>query len=162
VTRYATIDSPVGELLLVGDDGALRGLYMQEGRKPGAVTAGWTRDPSAFGAARAQLDEYFAGQRTRFELSLQPAGSPFQLQVWRALGEVGHGETTSYGALARRLGRPRAARAVGAANGANPISILIPCHRLVGTDGKLTGYAGGLERKRLLLDLERGDKFPAS
>jgi len=153
---YTTVDSPIGELLLLGDGGALRGLYMQEGRKPGTVPRGWARDPEAFVEVRTQLGEYFAGERRSFDLPLEPAGSPFQLQVWRALREVGYGETLSYGELARRIGRPNAPRAVGAANGANPLSVVIPCHRLVGADGTLTGYGGGIERKRLLLDLEAG------
>lgn len=153
---YTTVDSPIGELLLLGDGGALRGLYMQEGRKPGTVPRGWARDPEAFVEVRTQLGEYFAGERRSFDLPLEPAGSPFQLQVWRALREIGYGETLSYGELARRIGRPNAPRAVGAANGANPLSVVIPCHRLVGADGTLTGYGGGIERKRLLLDLEAG------
>ena len=154
--RYTTVESPIGELLLLGDGGALRGLYMQEGRKPGTVSRGWARDPEAFAAVREQLGEYFAGDRRSFDLPLEPAGSPFQLQVWRALREIDYGETLSYGELARRIGRPNAPRAVGAANGANPLSVVIPCHRLVGADGTLTGYGGGIERKRLLLDLEAG------
>jgi methylated-DNA-[protein]-cysteine S-methyltransferase len=129
---------------------------MQEGRKPGRVPRGWARDPEAFAAVRVQLGEYFSGERRSFDLPLEPAGSPFQLQVWRALREIDYGETLSYGELARRIGRPNAPRAVGAANGANPLSVVIPCHRLVGADGTLTGYGGGIERKRLLLDLEAG------
>jgi methylated-DNA-[protein]-cysteine S-methyltransferase len=154
VTLYTMIGSPLGELLLIGDGRALRGLYMQDGRKPGTVEPGWERRPGTFSEVSAQLDEYFAGARTSFDLKLEPLGSPFQLRVWQALGEIGYGQTSSYGALAGRIGRPRAARAVGAANGANPISIVIPCHRLIGAGGDLTGYAGGVESKRLLLDLE--------
>jgi methylated-DNA-[protein]-cysteine S-methyltransferase len=107
---------------------------MQEGRKPGKVAAGWEREPRAFAKAEAQLGEYFAGRRTSFDLPLQAAGTPFQMRVWEALGEIGYGETMSYGELARRIGRPAAPRAVGAANGANPLSVVIPCHRLVGSD----------------------------
>jgi methylated-DNA-[protein]-cysteine S-methyltransferase len=151
---YATIESPVGELLLLGDDVALRGLYMQEGRKPASVRPEWRREPGAFAAASTQLSEYFAGRRTNFDLPLELSGTPFQRRVWEALREIGHGETSSYGELARRVGRPSAARAVGAANGSNPISIVIPCHRLIGARGALTGYAGGIETKRLLLELE--------
>jgi methylated-DNA-[protein]-cysteine S-methyltransferase len=151
---YTTIASPIGGLLLLGDGSCLRGLYMQEGRKPAAVSPGWRREPGAFAAAKAQLDEYFAGRRTGFDLALEAIGTPFQRRVWGALGQVGYGETLSYGELARRLGRPRAARAVGAANGSNPISIVIPCHRLIGAGGAMTGYAGGVEAKRSLLDLE--------
>jgi methylated-DNA-[protein]-cysteine S-methyltransferase len=156
VTLYATVGSPLGELLLLGDGRALRGLYMQEGRKPATVLPGWEREPDAFAEASAQLSEYFAGRRTSFDLPLEPIGTPFQLSVWQALRGIGYGETVSYGELARRLGVPPAARAVGAANGANPLSIVIPCHRLIGADGGLTGYAGGIEGKRLLLDLEGG------
>ena len=152
----ATIDSPIGKLLLLGDGRALSGLYMQEGRKPGTVPPGCEHEPDAFAAVRTQLDEYFAGVRTSFDLQLEPVGSPFQLRIWRALQGVGYGETLSYGELARRIGHPGAARAVGAANGANPLSIVIPCHRLVGSNGALTGYGGGIARKRLLLDLETG------
>jgi methylated-DNA-[protein]-cysteine S-methyltransferase len=151
---YVTIDSPIGELLLLGNGNALRGLYMQEGRKPGSVPRGWERDPGAFAGVGTQLGEYFAGERTGFDLSLEPVGSPFQLRVWQALLEIGYGETLSYGELARRIGRPGAPRAVGAANGANPLSVVVPCHRLIGSNGALTGYGGGIERKRLLLELE--------
>jgi methylated-DNA-[protein]-cysteine S-methyltransferase len=157
---YTSADSPLGELLLLGDGESLRGLYMQDGRKPAAIRPGWRRDPAPFATALAQLDEYFAGQRTRFELPLAPSGTPFQLSVWNELGQIGYGETRSYGELARSLGRPRAARAVGAANGANPLSVVIPCHRLLGGDGGLTGYAGGLESKRLLLELEARAQVP--
>ncbi len=153
---YTTVASPIGELLLLGDGSALRGLYMQEGRKPARIASSWVREPGAFAVVGTQLDEYFAGRRTSFELPLEPIGTPFQLRVWRALQEIGYGETRGYGELARRLDRPAAARAVGAANGANPLSIVIPCHRLIGADGALTGYAGGVESKKLLLDLEAG------
>jgi methylated-DNA-[protein]-cysteine S-methyltransferase len=151
---YTTIGSPVGELLLVGDERALRGLYMQEGRTGAAVRPEWTRAEASFRAVREQLDEYFEGTRTSFDLPLEPEGTPFQRRVWRALLEIPYGETISYGALARRIGRPESARAVGAANGRNPISLIVPCHRVLGGDGGLTGYGGGIERKRFLLDLE--------
>jgi methylated-DNA-[protein]-cysteine S-methyltransferase len=151
---YTTIESPIGELLLLGDGRALRGLYMQQGRKPGSAPCCWEQDPDAFTEVSDQLGEYFAGERTGFELALEPVGSPFQLQVWGALLEIEYGETLTYGELARRIGRPNAPRAVGAANGANPLSVVVPCHRLIGSDGTLTGYGGGIERKRLLLDLE--------
>jgi len=151
---HTTIKSPIGELLLVGDGNALRGLHMQEGRKPAKVAPGWERQPDAFTEVRTQVSEYFAGQRTTFELPLEPIGTLFQLQVWQALQEIPYGETVSYAELARRIGRPSAPRAVGAANGSNPLSIIVPCHRLIGTNGSPTGYAGGMERKRLLLDLE--------
>jgi len=153
---YTTFDSPVGELLLSGDGQALRGLYMQEGRTAAAVRADWLRDDDAFTDVRAQLDEYFDGRRTDFDLPLAMAGSEFQRRVWRALEDIPYGETISYGEQARRLGPPATPRNVGATNGRNPISIIVPCHRVVGSDGSLTGYGGGLERKRMLLDLEAG------
>jgi methylated-DNA-[protein]-cysteine S-methyltransferase len=153
-TLYEAFDSPVGELLAVGDGEALTGLYMQEGRRPANVPEGWERDAEPFGELRQQLREYFAGDRREFELALAPQGSEFQLGVWGALREIPYGETRSYGELAARIGHPGSARAVGAANGRNPISIVVPCHRVIGASGSLTGYAGGLERKRLLLDLE--------
>lgn len=112
--------------------------------------------PGTLDPVRRQLEEYFAGSRTTFDVPMAPRGTPFQLRVWEALVRIPFGTTISYGELARRLGNPKLTRAVGAANGANPISILIPCHRVVGTDGSLTGYAGGLAMKRALLDLERG------
>ena len=153
---YTTLDSPVGELLLSGDGQALHGLYMQEGRTAAAVRADWQLDDDAFADVRAQLDEYFDGRRTDFDLPLAMAGSEFQRRVWRALQEIPYGETISYGEQARRLGPPATPRNVGATNGRNPISIIVPCHRVVGSDGSLTGYGGGLERKRMLLDLEAG------
>ena len=153
---HTTMESPLGELLLVGDGHALHGLYMQEGRTRKRVHARWTRADEPFEPARRQLVEYFAGHRTDFDLRLSIAGTPFQERVWRALQDIPYGETISYGELARRIGQPEEARAVGAANGRNPISIVVPCHRVIGADGKLVGYGGGLERKRLLLDLEAG------
>jgi methylated-DNA-[protein]-cysteine S-methyltransferase len=153
---YCTIESPIGELLLAGEEGKLELLSMQGGRHPILAHAGWIRNEEAFAPARAQLGEYFDGRRRRFELALAPAGSPFELAVWQALLEIPYGETVSYGELASRIGHPGAPRAVGAANGRNPIAVIVPCHRVVGADGSLTGYGGGLERKRLLLDLEAG------
>jgi methylated-DNA-[protein]-cysteine S-methyltransferase len=153
---HDTVASPVGELLLVGDGAALTGLHMQEG--PGRTEPPGRRAPRArpFAAAREQLADYFTGRRRRFELPLAPAGTDFQRRVWEALERIPYGETAGYGELAERLGAPRAPRAVGAANGRNPISIIVPCHRLVGADGGLTGYGGGLDRKRFLLALEAG------
>ena len=153
-TLYATFDSPIGELLAVGDGEALTGLHMQDGRLPLTPQASWEYDEAAFGELRAQLREYFTGARREFELPLAPRGSEFQLRVWAALREIPYGETVSYGELAERIGCPASARAVGAANGRNPIAVVIPCHRVIGASGRLTGFAGGLERKRLLLDLE--------
>jgi methylated-DNA-[protein]-cysteine S-methyltransferase len=155
--RYTSVDSPIGELLLVADGHALRGLVMQDGPRPASVPPAW--QPSAGGplaAARTQLAEYFDGRRRAFDLPLAFGGTPFQRRVWRALLDIPYGETTSYGELARRIGRPSASRAVGLANGSNPIAVVVPCHRVIGTNGSLTGFGGGLERKRLLLDLEAG------
>lgn len=157
---YTTAPSPVGELLLVGDGQALHGLYMQEGRKPMVPRPAWEPADAPFREVRRQLDEYFAGERTDFELPITMTGTPFDRRVWAELRELRHGETVSYGELARRIGRPATPRAVGHANGRNPISVIVPCHRVLGADGALTGYGGGLERKRLLLDLEAGRCLP--
>ena len=151
---YTTVDSPIGELLLLGDGHALHGLWMRSGRAA-LARPGWTRADGPFQDARGQLDEYFAGRRLAFDLPLAMAGTPFQVRVWRALLEIPYGETMGYGALAARLGRPSAARAVGLANGSNPLAVVVPCHRVIGASGALTGYGGGLDRKRWLLDLEQ-------
>jgi methylated-DNA-[protein]-cysteine S-methyltransferase len=151
---FTTQQSPVGELTLVGDGEALSGLYMTEHRHRPPLPAGARPDESAFARARDQLDEYFAGERIEFDLPLRMEGSPFQREVWSALRDIPYGETVSYGELARRIGRPHASRAVGLANGRNPVSIVVPCHRVIGASGSLTGYGGGIERKRLLLELE--------
>jgi methylated-DNA-[protein]-cysteine S-methyltransferase len=153
---YTLQDSPIGELLLLGDGEVLHGLYMQEGRKPVKPRPDWERRDEAFADARDQLGEYFAGTRTRFDLPLVLSGDAFQARVWAELQRIPYGETVSYGHVAREIGRPDAARAVGLANGRNPISVIVPCHRVIGSDGSLTGYGGGLERKRLLLELEQG------
>lgn len=161
MTRYATVDSPIGELLLLGDGdgGALRSLIMQDGPHPMAIDPGWRRDDAAFATARAQLGEYFAGERTAFSLALDLHGTEFQRCVWEALRTIPYGQTTSYGQLADRIGRPRASRAVGLANGRNPIAVIVPCHRVIGSNGTLTGFGGGMERKRRLLDLEAGGRL---
>jgi methylated-DNA-[protein]-cysteine S-methyltransferase len=153
---YTTVESPIGELLLLGDGEVLRGLYMQAGRRPIRIRPAWERDDSAFPEAREELAQYFAGERTSFDLPMQLDGSVFQRTVWHALTEIPYGQTISYGELARRIDRPDLARAVGTANGQNPIAVVVPCHRVIGSDGKLVGYGGGLENKRLLLDLEQG------
>jgi methylated-DNA-[protein]-cysteine S-methyltransferase len=155
-TRYASIDSPIGELLLIGDGQALHGLYLQAGRTSRAIGPAWEHDPEGLAEVSTQLVEYFAGDRTGFDLDLVMSGTAFQRRVWRALQQIPYGETISYGELARRIDRPSAARAVGLANGRNPISVIVPCHRVIGANGALTGYGGGTERKRLLLDLEAG------
>lgn len=150
--------SPLGELLVVACDDGLRGLHFVDQKHFPQDADAWTPHAGhpVLRKARAQLNEYFAGQRRAFELPLAARGTPFQQQVWRALCDIPYGETTSYGALAARLGQPTASRAVGAANGRNPIGIVVPCHRVIGSAGALTGYAGGLERKQALLALERG------
>lgn len=151
-TYWTTTDSPVGTLWLTGDGAALTGLYME---RPALLDLpGWVEDDAPFAAAREQLAAYFAGERQEFDLPLSPIGTPFQQQVWAALRAIPYGETRSYREIAEQLGRPTASRAVGAANGRNPISVIVPCHRVVGSSGVLTGYAWGLERKRALLDLE--------
>jgi len=151
---HTVIDSPLSELTLVAADGVLAGLYMEQQRhRPPQETLG-DPDPEPFGGVVAQLRAYFDGASTTFDLPLAPRGTPFQREVWAALGTIPYGQTISYGQLAARVGRPAAARAVGLANGRNPISIIVPCHRVVGSGGGLTGYGGGLERKRHLLALE--------
>jgi methylated-DNA-[protein]-cysteine S-methyltransferase len=153
---YTQVDSPIGELLLTGYGRALHGLYMQEGRRPVRIPRTWIRAEEPFAEAGAQLTEYFDGRRREFELPLAPSGTPFQIRVWNALREIPYGRTASYGEIARQVGVPSAPRAVGVANGLNPIAVIVPCHRVIGADGSLTGFGGGLERKRTLLDLEAG------
>lgn len=149
-----TVDSPVGVLTLVAHDGVLAGLYMSDQRHAPSIDA--VTDEAGFEAVTEQLAAYFRGELTRFDLPLAPVGTPWQRRVWAGLCEIPYGETISYGELARRIGSPGAARAVGLANGRNPIGIIVPCHRVIGADGRLTGYGGGLPRKELLLALERG------
>ncbi len=152
--RYTLMDSPVGRLLLAGDGDGLGLISFPGGSKARSPEPGWRADPAPFRAAIDQLTAYFAGTVTDFDLRLAPRGTPFQLRVWQALRAIPYGETISYGELARRVGRPEAARAVGAANGANPLPIVVPCHRVIGANGKLTGFGGGLETKAALLALE--------
>jgi methylated-DNA-[protein]-cysteine S-methyltransferase len=153
---YAVIDSPVGPLTLVSSsDGELTGLYMDQQRHRPAQGLFGDRDDSLLPQVAVQLEEYFAGRRTRFDLPLKLIGTAFQQEVWTALLDIPYGRTTTYGELAERLGKPRAARAVGLANGRNPIGIVVPCHRVVGSTGSLTGYGGGLDRKQHLLSHER-------
>jgi methylated-DNA-[protein]-cysteine S-methyltransferase len=153
--RYTHVDSPIGRLLLVGRPGVLTGLYVADHERGPVPEPTWTEDAGPFAAVVAQLGEYFHGRRTEFDVALAPSGTPFQLAVWAALQEIPFGETVGYGELAGRIGRPNASRAVGAANGRNPISILVPCHRVIGADGSLTGYGWGTARKSWLLDHER-------
>jgi methylated-DNA-[protein]-cysteine S-methyltransferase len=153
-TLYSTVASPIGELLLTSDGKSVTGLFMKSQKHEAKRTREWKRDDAALNQLRAQLEAYFAGELRAFELPLAPEGTPFQQRVWRALCDIPYGETISYGELARRIGQPGAARAVGLANGQNPIAIVVPCHRVIGANGSLTGYGGGLERKRWLLALE--------
>jgi methylated-DNA-[protein]-cysteine S-methyltransferase len=152
---YTFIDSPLGTLLLAGSRHALKVLGFSRGDKARTADASWQRDDAAFQLVHRQLDEYFAGQRREFDVPLAPDGTDFQRAVWHALTSIPYGTTCSYQDIAVRIDQPRALRAVGAANGANPIPIIIPCHRVIGADGSLTGFGGGLDSKRWLLDLER-------
>ena len=158
-TWTRTIDSPVGPLLLTSNGSAVTRLLFDVPPDPT-----WSTEPSqVLQEAVRQLEEYFAGERRDFDLPLEPAGTPFQLTVWAALRDIPYAETINYGQLAGRVGNPNASRAVGLANGRNPISIVVPCHRVIGANGSLTGYGGGLDRKRTLLELERrtaGDQEP--
>jgi methylated-DNA-[protein]-cysteine S-methyltransferase len=154
---YTRFESPIGTMIIAGGDDGLHGLFMgslPNGDQP--EERGWEEDPDAYGSVVDQLREYFAGERRNFDVPLAPVGTPFQQLVWAALRMIPYGETRSYGQIAAQIGRPSASRAVGLANGRNPVSIIVPCHRVIGSSGTLTGYAGGLERKRFLLDLERG------
>jgi methylated-DNA-[protein]-cysteine S-methyltransferase len=152
---HTRADSPLGPLLLVGTGDTLTAIWLQAGRDRLDPDPSWIESAAPFAEAVRQLDAYFAGTLHRFDLPLAPKGTPFQQQVWRALLDIPYGETVSYAELARRIGRPSAVRAVGAANGQNPLSIVIPCHRVIGSDGRLVGYGGGLPAKSALLALEQ-------
>ena len=154
-TYFTEFASPVGTLQLFGTETALTGVFMENHRHQSLETRNADRDGGPLRDAREQLEEYFAGTRQEFSIPLDAAGTEFQQAVWQALREIPYGVAISYGELARRIGNPRAVRAVGLANGRNPISIIVPCHRVIGADGSLTGYGGGLERKRFLLALEK-------
>ena len=155
MNRYTVIESPLGELLAARDDEGITALLLPHGKKPARPASDWVRDDAAFDDVRTQLREYFAGERIAFDLPLHLVGSAFQKRVWTGLLGIPCGATTSYGALADTIGAPGAARAVGLANGQNPISIIVPCHRVIGADGSLTGYGGGLPAKQWLLTHER-------
>ena len=150
MTLYTVTPSPIGDLLLTMEDDALTRLHME----PHAIDPTWRRDDPAFRKVTDQLAAYFAGDLRDFDVPLAPRGTPFQLRVWEALREIPYGHTWSYGALATCVGNPNASRAVGLANGRNPIAVIVPCHRVIGSTGKLVGYGGGMERKKTLLDLE--------
>ncbi|NLO26960.1 MAG: methylated-DNA--[protein]-cysteine S-methyltransferase [Actinobacteria bacterium] len=156
---YSYTESPLGRILVTSEGGSLTGLYLEGEKYEPRPGGDWIRDDSLplFLAVASQLAEYFDGSRTCFELPSAPVGTPFQQEVWQCLQRIPYGARISYGDIARDLGRPQAARAVGAAVGRNPVSIIIPCHRVVGSNGALTGFAGGLERKEALLRLEARD-----
>jgi methylated-DNA-[protein]-cysteine S-methyltransferase len=151
---YSFLASPIGELLLTGDGDGLTGIWFPDDRQTTNVAPSWQRDDGVFTEVSRQLTAYFGGELTDFKVPLHAHGTPFQQRVWEALTRIPYGVTTSYGTLAAELGDPRATRAVGLANGRNPIPIIIPCHRVIGADGSLTGYGGGMHRKQWLLALE--------
>lgn len=153
---YCIVPSPLGDLILLGDASgkALSALWINGEKHSSPIAADWQLDEKMFPAVRKQLAEYFAGTRTAFDLPLAPIGTPFQMQAWQALREIPYGTTLSYGQQAAHIGKPNACRAIGLANGRNPISIIVPCHRVIGASGALTGYGGGLPAKRWLLDHE--------
>lgn len=160
-TVTTTVDSPIGPLTLTASDGSLTGLHMHEQRHAPPKSDTWVRD-AWFAPVTEQLDAYFAGDLTDFDIPLRMEGTEFQRRVWAGLREIPYGVTVSYGELAGRVGSPGASRAVGLANGRNPIAIVVPCHRVIGADGRLTGYGGGIDRKIWLLDRERAAyKAPA-
>ncbi len=155
---YDLYESPHGQMLLVAADAGLSGVYFEGQKYHAQVEPTWRQDGchAPVRQAKRELAEYFGGERERFETALAPEGTPFQRSVWKAIATVGFGQTITYGELARRAGCPGSARAAGAATGRNPLTIIVPCHRIVGSNGRLTGYAGGLDRKRALLAHESG------
>ena len=155
--HYRKMDSPIGELLLAGTEGVLEIIGFPQGKGVVEVQPGWRGEDSAFADVVLQLNEYFSGQRKVFDLELKPSGTSFQLEVLQALKHIPYGQTVSYQDIANAVGRPRAVRAVGSANGRNPLPIVIPCHRVIGSDGSLTGFGGGLRAKQYLLALESND-----
>jgi len=157
---YRIVDSPIGPLTLVGDDDALCRLHMEYQAHTAPVSPLWRRDDGAFEKAVEQLDAYFAGDLTDFDVPLRLEGTAFQKRVWEVLREIPYGETRSYGWVAERIGQPTAFRAVGLANGRNPVAVIVPCHRVIGASGSLVGYGGGLDRKVALLELEKEYRQP--
>ena len=158
-TIFTVMASPLGKILLAGNDNGLTQVAFQDGKSALLPGPNWQLDDAFWATAVSQLTAYFAGELTQFDLPLAPQGTPFQQQVWAYLQTIPYGRTTTYGTIAAKLGYPNASRAVGAANGRNPIAVIIPCHRVVGSDGKLTGYAGGLPIKEALLGLERNGRL---
>ena len=156
------IDSPVGVITLLAEEGVLTGLYMEQQRYAPAGDSTWREDRAVLSHVVDELGAYFARELTDFTVKVQGVGTPFQQEVWSELTRIPYGTTISYGELARRVGRPGAARAVGSANGHNPVGIIVPCHRVIGADGSLTGYGGGLPRKTWLLEHESGSLFPGA
>ncbi len=152
--QYTILDSPLGDVLVARSERGLTHINFQQSDSPVEIQPQWTRDDDAFDDIAVQLGEYFAGERRTFDLPLDPVGTEFQQAVWRALTQIPHGETWTYGQIAQHLGQPTASRAVGAANGRNPLPIIVPCHRVIGSNGKLTGYRGGVKFKEALLALE--------
>ena len=151
---YSLLKTPIGELLIAGDKNGVTLINFPTGRRKQQPDPDWIYDKRCFAAVENQLLEYFAGKRRQFDIPLRPTGTIFQLQVWHALCTIPYGQTTCYSAIAESIGKPTAARAVGAANGRNPLPILIPCHRVIGKNGHLTGFGGGLDIKSALLKLE--------
>jgi methylated-DNA-[protein]-cysteine S-methyltransferase len=151
---YTTVESPVGPLLLAGNATGLRRVSFEKSRHFSISATGWMEDEQPFGEVIRQLRAYFAGELKEFDVPLAPEGTPFQLSVWKSLRMIPYGETISYAQLAERIGNPKAVRAVGSANGSNPLPIIIPCHRVIGSNGDLTGFGGGLDIKRKLLAIE--------
>ena len=151
---YTTIESPVGALLLAGESNALRRVSFENGKRTTPAQPDWKLDKEPFSEVIRQLQAYFRGELKEFDLPLAMEGTEFQLRVWNALRAIPYGETISYARLAERIGNPKAVRAVGLANGSNPIPIIVPCHRVIGSDGSLTGFGGGLSTKKMLLELE--------
>jgi methylated-DNA-[protein]-cysteine S-methyltransferase len=156
--HYSYVESPIGDLLVAGDDGVLKLVSFPRGSMAREPDEGWERKDSEFDEVRRELGEYFEGKRESFDVPLEADGTDFQRDVLGALQQIPYGETRTYGEIAEHLGKPKASRAVGAANGRNPIPILIPCHRVIGSDGSLTGFGGGIDTKEFLLSLERRQK----
>jgi methylated-DNA-[protein]-cysteine S-methyltransferase len=154
--KYTWMESPVGRLLLAGDEAGLRSVSFVTSNRADVVREDWVKDRVALQDVERQLRDYFTGALRDFDLQLAPVGTEFQLRVWQALRAIPYGETISYGELAKRVGNVKASRAVGLANGCNPIAIIVPCHRVIGSDGSLTGFGGGLRNKEILLELEKG------